>query len=66
MFKERIRENYDGLTPGFRKLADFIMDSTLDVAFLTATELSKRGGRPCNSGPFRAGTRLFRLSRAIP
>ncbi|MBN1247074.1 MAG: MurR/RpiR family transcriptional regulator [Anaerolineae bacterium] len=44
MFKERIRENYDGLTPGFRKLADFIMDSTLDVAFLTATELSRRVG----------------------
>ena len=44
MFKERIRENYDNLTPGFRKLADFIMDSTLDVAFLTATELSRRVG----------------------
>jgi DNA-binding MurR/RpiR family transcriptional regulator len=44
MFKERIRENYDGLTPGFRKLADFMMDSTLDVAFLTATELSRRVG----------------------
>jgi DNA-binding MurR/RpiR family transcriptional regulator len=44
MFKERIRESYDGLTPGFRKLADFIMDSTLDVAFLTATELSRRVG----------------------
>jgi len=44
MFKERIRANYDELTPGFRKLADFIMDSTLDVAFLTATELSRRVG----------------------
>ena len=44
MFKDRIRENYDELTPGFRKLADFMMDSTLDVAFLTATELSKRVG----------------------
>ena len=44
MFKERIRENYDDLTPGFRKLADFMMDSTLDVAFLTATELSRRVG----------------------
>ncbi len=44
MFKDRIRENYDELTPGFRKLADFIMDSTLDVAFLTATELSRRVG----------------------
>lgn len=44
MFKERIRENYDELTPGFRKLADFIMNNTLDVAFLTATELSRRVG----------------------
>jgi DNA-binding MurR/RpiR family transcriptional regulator len=44
MFQERIRENYDEMTPGFRKLADFIMDHTLDVAFLTATRLSKRVG----------------------
>lgn len=44
MFHDRIRANYDGLTPGFRKLADFIMNSTLDVAFLTATELSRRVG----------------------
>lgn len=44
MFKERIREHYDDLTPGFRKLADYIMDDTLDVAFLTATELSRRVG----------------------
>ena len=44
MFQERIRENYEALTPGFRKLADFIMNSTLDVAFLTATELSRRVG----------------------
>lgn len=32
MFKDRIRENYDDLTPGFRKLADFIMDNSFDVA----------------------------------
>lgn len=44
IFKERIRENYEDLTPGFRKLADFIMNNTLDVAFLTATELSRRVG----------------------
>jgi DNA-binding MurR/RpiR family transcriptional regulator len=44
MFKDRIRENYDNLTPGFRKLADYIMDNTLDSAFLTATELSRRVG----------------------
>ena len=44
MFKDRIREHYDDLTPGFRKLADFIMTNTLDVAFLTATRLSRRVG----------------------
>lgn len=44
MFQDKIRANYDSLTTGFRKLADFIMNSTLDVAFLTATELSKRVG----------------------
>ncbi len=44
MFHDRIRENYENLTPGFRKLADFIMNSTLDAAFLTATELSRRVG----------------------
>ncbi len=42
MFKERIREYYDALTPGFRKLADFIMLHTLDAAFLTASELARR------------------------
>jgi len=44
MFHDRIRANYEGLTPGFRKLADFIMNHTLDAAFLTATELSRRVG----------------------
>ncbi len=44
MFKERIREHYDTLTPGYRKLANFIMDNTLDVGFLTATELARRVG----------------------
>ncbi|HDQ34887.1 MAG TPA: MurR/RpiR family transcriptional regulator [Chloroflexi bacterium] len=44
MFQERIRENYDQLTPGFRKLGDFITTHTLDAAFLTATELSRRVG----------------------
>ncbi len=42
LFQERIRENYEKLTPGFRKLADFIVTNTLDAAFLTATELSRR------------------------
>jgi DNA-binding MurR/RpiR family transcriptional regulator len=42
MFQDRIRESYDNLTPGFRKLADFLMTNTLDAAFLTATQLSRR------------------------
>ncbi len=44
MFRDRIREYYDALTPGFRKLADFIMQNTLDAAFLTASELARRVG----------------------
>jgi len=42
MFKDRIQEYYESLTPGFRKLADFIMQHTLDAAFLTASELARR------------------------
>jgi DNA-binding MurR/RpiR family transcriptional regulator len=44
MFRDRIRENYDDLTPGFSRLADFIIDNTLEVAFLTGTDLAKRAG----------------------
>ncbi len=44
MFQDQIRQYYDSLTPGFRKLADFIMDHTLDAAFLTVTEISRRVG----------------------
>jgi len=40
VFKERIREYYDDLTPGFRKLADFLVLNTMDAAFLTASELA--------------------------
>jgi DNA-binding MurR/RpiR family transcriptional regulator len=42
MFRDRIREHYDDLTPGFTRVADFLLDNTLEVAFLTATELAKR------------------------
>lgn len=44
MFQDQIRKNYENLTPGFRKLADFIMNHTLDAAFLTVTEISRRVG----------------------
>lgn len=42
MFREKIQENYDDLTPSFRKLADFMLENQLDVAFMTATELANR------------------------
>jgi len=42
VFQERIQEYYETLTPGYRKLADFIVNNTLDAAFLTATELARR------------------------
>ncbi len=43
-FKERIRKQYDQLTPGFRRLADFLAEETIDAAFLTATELARQVG----------------------
>jgi DNA-binding MurR/RpiR family transcriptional regulator len=42
MFQTLIREAYNGLTPGFRRLADFIVNNTLEAAFLTAVELARR------------------------
>ncbi len=42
MFRDKIREKYDDLTPSFRKLADFVLQYQLDAAFMTATELASR------------------------
>lgn len=42
MFQERIRDNYSKLTPGFRRVADFIANNTMEAAFLTAGELARR------------------------
>lgn len=42
MFQQRIRDNYEKLTPGFRRVADFIVGSTMEAAFLTAGELARR------------------------
>lgn len=42
MFRERIQAKYKEFTPRFRGLADFILENTLDVGFLTATELARR------------------------
>lgn len=42
MFRDKIQAKYDNLSPRFRALADFILENTLDVGFLTATELARR------------------------
>ncbi len=44
MFRQRIQEHYEELTPRFRTLADFVLENTLDVGFLTATALARRIG----------------------
>lgn len=44
MFRERIKEAYESLTPSFKRLADFILNNELDVAFMTATELAEALG----------------------
>ncbi|MBN1178804.1 MAG: MurR/RpiR family transcriptional regulator [Anaerolineae bacterium] len=41
MFRERIKNAYESLTPSFKRLAEFILDRELDVAFMTATELAR-------------------------
>lgn len=40
VFRERIKQAYETLTPSFKRLAEFILSRELDVAFMTATELA--------------------------
>ena len=44
MFRERIKEAYEALTPSFKRLGEFILSNELDVAFMTATELAQSLG----------------------
>lgn len=44
VFRNRIQNRYELLSPRFRALADFILENTLDVGFMTATELARRVG----------------------
>lgn len=44
MFRDRIQGCYEALSPRFRTLADFVLENTLDVAFMTATDLARRVG----------------------
>ncbi len=39
-YEERIRESRPSLSPSLRRLADFLLDSSIQAAFLTATELA--------------------------
>jgi DNA-binding MurR/RpiR family transcriptional regulator len=39
-YEERIRENRSGMSKSFAKLADFLLDSYVEAAFMTATELA--------------------------
>lgn len=41
MFREKIKNAYESLTPSFKRLAEFILSHELDVAFMTATELAQ-------------------------
>ncbi|MDF1515173.1 MAG: MurR/RpiR family transcriptional regulator [Anaerolineae bacterium] len=42
MFRIRMQDAYDSLSPRGKKLASFILENTVDVGFMTATELAKK------------------------
>jgi DNA-binding MurR/RpiR family transcriptional regulator len=44
MFRERITRHYQSLSPSFTKVADFILTSHQQVAFMSASRLAKRLG----------------------
>ncbi len=42
MFRKHIRDNYDRLTPSFRRLGEYLIDNYFDAAFMTASQLAKQ------------------------
>lgn len=40
MFRTRIRENFDRLTPSFKRLGEYLVDNYFDAAFMTASQLA--------------------------
>jgi DNA-binding MurR/RpiR family transcriptional regulator len=44
MFREKIIRQYQSLSPSYKKLADFVLQSYHQVAFLSASRLAKRLG----------------------
>jgi DNA-binding MurR/RpiR family transcriptional regulator len=41
VYKERIRALYDQFSPGYRRIADYILDHYQDAAFMTAAEIAR-------------------------
>lgn len=41
MYTERIRETYDRLSPGYRRIADYLVNHYRDAAFMTAAEVGR-------------------------
>jgi len=44
LFRERIRQAYPRLSPNKKKIADFLMESHQDAAFMTASQLARHLG----------------------
>jgi DNA-binding MurR/RpiR family transcriptional regulator len=42
MFRIRIRENFDRLTPSFKRLGEYLLDNYFDAVFMTASQLASR------------------------
>jgi DNA-binding MurR/RpiR family transcriptional regulator len=42
MFRTRIRENFDRLTPSFKRLGEYLIDNYFDAAFMTASQLASQ------------------------
>ena len=41
MYQERIRALYDQFSPGYRRIADYVLDHYQDAAFMTAAEIAR-------------------------
>jgi DNA-binding MurR/RpiR family transcriptional regulator len=41
MFRERIKENYDDFSAGYRTVADFLLDHPFEASFMTASSIAK-------------------------
>jgi len=42
MFRDKIRNAYDELSPSFRRIADFLLDRTYEATFLSGTQLASQ------------------------